>query len=56
MQHGYSYAPMTLVSPLGAVSVLSNALLAYFLLKEPLNLRNAIGYTIVMALYSYGPI
>ena len=34
---------MTLVSPLGAVSVLSNALLAYFFLHETLTKQNIVG-------------
>eukprot|EP00771_Trimastix_marina_P000440 gnl/Trimastix_PCT/1460.p1 GENE.gnl/Trimastix_PCT/1460~~gnl/Trimastix_PCT/1460.p1 ORF type:complete len:367 (+),score=69.99 gnl/Trimastix_PCT/1460:61-1161(+) len=31
---GYAFAPASLISPLGAITVVSNALIAYFFLKE----------------------
>jgi drug/metabolite transporter (DMT)-like permease len=45
----YAYAPATLVAPLGAVTVISNSLLAHFLLKEPWSLRNGLGCFLAVA-------
>jgi len=39
----YGWAPATVVSPLGAASVIVNALLAHVLLKERLSKRNMLG-------------
>eukprot|EP00293_Proteomonas_sulcata_P006623 CAMPEP_0184329616 /NCGR_PEP_ID=MMETSP1049-20130417/144247_1 /TAXON_ID=77928 /ORGANISM="Proteomonas sulcata, Strain CCMP704" /LENGTH=467 /DNA_ID=CAMNT_0026651999 /DNA_START=27 /DNA_END=1430 /DNA_ORIENTATION=+ len=39
----YAYAPATLVAPLGAVSVISNCILAHYVLKENLQKSNIAG-------------
>jgi len=39
----FGFAPTSLVSPLGAVSVVMNSLLSLFFLKEPFRLRDLIG-------------
>eukprot|EP00292_Cryptomonas_paramecium_P007245 CAMPEP_0113673586 /NCGR_PEP_ID=MMETSP0038_2-20120614/6939_1 /TAXON_ID=2898 /ORGANISM="Cryptomonas paramecium" /LENGTH=437 /DNA_ID=CAMNT_0000590059 /DNA_START=205 /DNA_END=1518 /DNA_ORIENTATION=- /assembly_acc=CAM_ASM_000170 len=44
----YAYAPATVVAPLGAVSVISNCVLAHYVLKENINRRNMLG--VAMAL------
>jgi drug/metabolite transporter (DMT)-like permease len=44
----YAYAPATLVAPLGAVSVISNSVLAHYVLKEDLNRRNLAGVALAI--------
>jgi len=39
----FSFAPASLVAPLGCVSVLSNIIVGHFLLKERLRIRDVIG-------------
>lgn len=45
----YGYAPATLVSPLGAVSVIANAILAHVILHEPLLRKNVAGVMLALA-------
>jgi drug/metabolite transporter (DMT)-like permease len=42
----FSFAPASLIAPLGCVSVLSNITVAHFLLKERMRLRDLIGIVI----------
>ena len=44
----YAYAPATLVAPLGAVTVVSNCIIAHYVLKESVRKRNIFG--VVLAL------
>mmetsp|Transcript_13539 Transcript_13539/g.31161 ORF Transcript_13539/g.31161 Transcript_13539/m.31161 type:complete len:351 (-) Transcript_13539:791-1843(-) len=44
----YGYAPATLVAPLGAVSVIANAMLARFILGELLMVNNIIGVLLAL--------
>ena len=44
----YAYAPATLVAPLGAVSVISNSVLAHYVLKEKLDRRNLAGVALAI--------
>jgi drug/metabolite transporter (DMT)-like permease len=44
----YAYAPATVVAPLGAVSVISNCLLAHYVLKERLCVRNLLGVALAI--------
>ncbi|KAJ1481193.1 magnesium transporter NIPA-domain-containing protein [Baffinella frigidus] len=44
----YAYAPATIVAPLGAVSVISNCLLAHYVLKERLCVRNLLGVALAI--------
>ena len=39
----YAYAPATLVAPLGAVTVVSNCIIAHYVLKEAIRKRNIAG-------------
>ncbi|EKX54658.1 hypothetical protein GUITHDRAFT_160735 [Guillardia theta CCMP2712] len=39
----YAYAPATVVAPLGAVSVISNSILAHYILREHIGPRNLFG-------------
>eukprot|EP00292_Cryptomonas_paramecium_P024014 CAMPEP_0113670354 /NCGR_PEP_ID=MMETSP0038_2-20120614/5091_1 /TAXON_ID=2898 /ORGANISM="Cryptomonas paramecium" /LENGTH=143 /DNA_ID=CAMNT_0000586363 /DNA_START=182 /DNA_END=609 /DNA_ORIENTATION=- /assembly_acc=CAM_ASM_000170 len=44
----YGWAPATLVAPLGAISVVSNCILARIIVKEPLSHRSAAGVTLAL--------
>jgi len=44
----FSFAPASLIAPLGCVSVLSNITVAHFLLKERMRLRDIIGIGIAL--------
>ena len=44
----YAYAPATVVAPLGAVSVISNCVLASYVLKEEINGRNILGVALAV--------
>jgi drug/metabolite transporter (DMT)-like permease len=44
----YAYAPATLVAPLGAVTVISNCIIAYYILKEPVCKRNIAGVVLAI--------
>jgi len=44
----YAYAPATLVAPLGAVTVISNCILAHYVLKENINSRNVWGVVLAI--------
>lgn len=44
----YAYAPATVVAPLGAVSVISNCVLAGYVLKEEINGRNILGVALAV--------
>jgi len=44
----YAYAPATLVAPLGAVTVISNSILAHYVLKEDLRPRNVAGVVLAI--------
>lgn len=44
----YAYAPATLVAPLGAITVISNCILAHYVLKENINRRNVVGVVLAI--------
>lgn len=44
----FSFAPASLVAPLGCVGVLSNIVLAHFLLKERMRLRDLVGIAVAV--------
>ena len=44
----YAYAPATLVAPLGSVSVISNVILARYVLKEIITLRSLLGVALAI--------
>ncbi|VEL12661.1 unnamed protein product [Protopolystoma xenopodis] len=46
---GYAFAPATLVTPLGGLSVLVSAVLSYHLLDERLNLPSKVGCLVCLA-------
>jgi magnesium transporter len=45
----YGFAPATLVAPLGAVSVVSNSIMAHFLLHEHMTRRSVTGILVALA-------
>ncbi|KAL5121633.1 hypothetical protein ACEQ8H_000319 [Pleosporales sp. CAS-2024a] len=44
----YGFAPASIVSPLGVVALISNCIIAPFMLKEPFRLRDALGVVIAV--------
>ncbi|KAG9196074.1 hypothetical protein G6011_01195 [Alternaria panax] len=44
----YGFAPASIVSPLGVVALISNCIIAPFMLKEPFRLRDALGVIIAV--------
>ncbi|KAF2031411.1 DUF803-domain-containing protein [Setomelanomma holmii] len=44
----YGFAPASIVSPLGVVALISNCIIAPFMLKEPLRIRDALGVVIAV--------
>eukprot|EP00286_Rhodomonas_abbreviata_P017212 CAMPEP_0181331590 /NCGR_PEP_ID=MMETSP1101-20121128/24589_1 /TAXON_ID=46948 /ORGANISM="Rhodomonas abbreviata, Strain Caron Lab Isolate" /LENGTH=502 /DNA_ID=CAMNT_0023441073 /DNA_START=231 /DNA_END=1736 /DNA_ORIENTATION=+ len=44
----YAYASATLVAPLGAITVISNCILAHYVLKEELRKRNILGVVLAI--------
>jgi drug/metabolite transporter (DMT)-like permease len=44
----YAYAPATLVAPLGAVTVVSNCIIAHYVLKETIRKRNMAGVVLAI--------
>lgn len=45
----YGFAPASIVSPLGVVALISNCIIAPFLLKEPFRMRDAFGVLVAVA-------
>jgi hypothetical protein len=45
----YGFAPASIVSPLGVVALISNCIIAPFMLKEPLRKRDGLGVLIAVA-------
>ena len=45
----YGFAPASIVSPLGVVALVSNCIIAPFLLKEPLRKRDGLGVLVAVA-------
>ena len=56
----YAYAPATLVAPLGAITVISNCILAHYVLKEEINKRNVLGVVLAIVgavfIVTYAPV
>jgi hypothetical protein len=44
----YGFAPASIVSPLGVVALISNCIIAPFMLKEPFRLRDALGVIVAV--------
>lgn len=44
----YGFAPASIVSPLGVVALISNCIIAPFMLKEPFRKRDALGVIIAV--------
>ncbi|KAF2128392.1 DUF803-domain-containing protein, partial [Dothidotthia symphoricarpi CBS 119687] len=44
----YGFAPASIVSPLGVVALISNCMIAPFMLKEPFRMRDALGVVIAV--------
>jgi len=44
----YGFAPASIVSPLGVVALISNCIIAPFMLKEPFRARDALGVVIAV--------
>ncbi|KAH3952977.1 hypothetical protein HBI56_115970 [Parastagonospora nodorum] len=44
----YGFAPASIVSPLGVVALISNCIIAPFMLKEPFRMRDALGVVIAV--------
>ncbi|KAF2012680.1 DUF803-domain-containing protein [Aaosphaeria arxii CBS 175.79] len=44
----YGFAPASIVSPLGVVALISNCIIAPFMLKEPFRLRDALGVLVAV--------
>jgi drug/metabolite transporter (DMT)-like permease len=44
----YGFAPASIVSPLGVVALISNCIIAPFMLKEPFRIRDALGVVIAV--------
>lgn len=56
----YAYAPATLVAPLGAITVISNCILAHYVLREEINRRNVLGVVLAIVgavfIVTYAPV
>ena len=45
----YGYAPAAVVTPMGAIGVVTNVFITTFFLKEPINKINVVGVCFVVA-------